>query len=175
MKEMRLPDSQLRSWYARRSASVTMVFLKKSTNSGISPSSILRTPRVGEDEVAIVTLFIAELYPESSSLIDGALEEVGWGTEVLAMERKGKGNSKIEVEYARAKVMGSEAHSSAQSYRCSKRRRGDSFPEKKGYLSVSTARGIRKRDRGAEQFGSLKYFEIHSVRGKEPCFDKRLL
>jgi hypothetical protein len=75
-----------------------MVFLKKSINSGISPSSILITPRVGEDEVTIVALFIAELYPESSSLIDGALGEVGWGTEVLAMERKGEGNSKTEGE-----------------------------------------------------------------------------
>jgi hypothetical protein len=49
------------------------------------------------------------------------------------------------------------------------------FPRKKGYLSASTARGIRKRDRGAEKFGSLKYFKICSIRGKEPCFDKRLL
>jgi hypothetical protein len=49
------------------------------------------------------------------------------------------------------------------------------FPRKKGYLSVSTARGIRMRDRGAEQFESLKYFEVRNVRGKEPCFDKRLL
>jgi hypothetical protein len=79
------------------------------------------TPRVGEDEVAIVVLSVAELYPESSSLIDGARGEIGWGTEVLAMERKGEGNSKTEGEYARAKVMRSEAHSSAQSYRCSKR------------------------------------------------------
>jgi hypothetical protein len=67
-----------------------MVFLKKSTNSGISPSSILMTPRVREDEVAIVALSVAELYPESLSLFDGALGEVGWGTEVLAMERKGE-------------------------------------------------------------------------------------
>jgi hypothetical protein len=49
------------------------------------------------------------------------------------------------------------------------------FQRKKRYLSVSTARGIRKRDRGAEKFGSLKYFEVRSVRGKEPCFDRRLL
>jgi hypothetical protein len=55
------------------------------------------TPRVGEDEVAITALSVAELYPESS-LIDGALGEVGWGTEVLAMERKGEGNSKTEGE-----------------------------------------------------------------------------
>jgi hypothetical protein len=48
------------------------------------------------------------------------------------------------------------------------------FPRKK-YLSVSTARGIQKQDRGAEKFGSLKYFEVRNVRGKEPCFDKRLL
>jgi hypothetical protein len=37
------------------------------------------TPRVGEDEVTIAALSVAELYPESSSLIDGALGEVGWG------------------------------------------------------------------------------------------------
>jgi hypothetical protein len=56
------------------------------------------TPRVGEDEVTIVALSITELYPESSSLIDGVLGEVGWGTDVLAMERKGEGNSKTEGE-----------------------------------------------------------------------------
>jgi hypothetical protein len=56
------------------------------------------TPRVGEDEVTIAALSVAKLYPESSSLIDGALGEVGWGTEVLAMEREGKGNSKTEGE-----------------------------------------------------------------------------
>jgi hypothetical protein len=57
------------------------------------------TPRVGEDEVTIVALSVAELYPESSSsLIDGVLGEVGWGTEVLAMEREGEGNSKTEGE-----------------------------------------------------------------------------
>jgi hypothetical protein len=56
------------------------------------------TPQVGEDEVAIATLSVAELYPESSSLIDGTLGEVGWGTEVLAMEQKGEGNSKTEGE-----------------------------------------------------------------------------
>jgi hypothetical protein len=56
------------------------------------------TPQVGEDEVTIAALSIAELYLESSSLIDGALGEVGWGTEVLAMEREGEGNSKMEGE-----------------------------------------------------------------------------
>jgi hypothetical protein len=56
------------------------------------------TPRVGEDEVTITALSVAELYPELSSLIDGALGEVGWGTEVLAMEREGEGNSKKEGE-----------------------------------------------------------------------------
>jgi hypothetical protein len=56
------------------------------------------TPRVGEDEVTIATLFVAELYPESSSLIDGTLGEVGWGTEVFAMERDEEGNSKTEGE-----------------------------------------------------------------------------
>jgi hypothetical protein len=48
------------------------------------------TPRVREDEVTIAALSVAELYPESSSLIDGVLGEVGWGTEVLAMEREGE-------------------------------------------------------------------------------------
>jgi hypothetical protein len=56
------------------------------------------TPWVGEDEVTIAELSIAELYLDSSSLIDGALGEVGWGTEVLAMERKGEGNSQTEGE-----------------------------------------------------------------------------
>jgi hypothetical protein len=75
-----------------------IVFLKKSVNSGISPSSILMTPQVGVDEVAIAALSVAELYPESSSLIDGALGEVGRGTEVLAMEREGEGSSEKEGE-----------------------------------------------------------------------------
>jgi hypothetical protein len=56
------------------------------------------TPRVEEDEVAIAALFVAELYPESSLLINGALGEVGWRTEVLAMGRKGEGNGKTEGE-----------------------------------------------------------------------------
>jgi hypothetical protein len=62
------------------------------------PVIILMMPRVGEDKVTITVLSIAELYPESSSLIDGALGEVGRGTEVLAMEREGEGNSKKEDE-----------------------------------------------------------------------------
>jgi hypothetical protein len=36
------------------------------------------------------------LYPESLSLIDRALEEVGRGTKVLAMEREGEESSKKE-------------------------------------------------------------------------------
>jgi hypothetical protein len=56
------------------------------------------TPRVGEDEVTTAALSIAELYPELSSLIDEALGEVGWGIEVLAVEREGEGNSKTEGE-----------------------------------------------------------------------------
>jgi hypothetical protein len=55
-------------------------------------------PQVGEDEVTIAALSIAELYPESSPLIDGALGEEGWGTEVLAMEREREGNIKKEGE-----------------------------------------------------------------------------
>jgi hypothetical protein len=56
------------------------------------------TPRVGEDEDAIAAHSVTELYPESSSLIDGALGEVGRGTEVLAMEREGEESSKKEGE-----------------------------------------------------------------------------
>jgi hypothetical protein len=56
------------------------------------------TPRVGDDEVAIAALSVVELYPESSLLIDGALGEVGRGTEVLVMEREGEGSSKKEGE-----------------------------------------------------------------------------
>jgi hypothetical protein len=62
------------------------------------PTIHLNDARVGEDEVAIAALSIAELYPESSSLIDGALGEVGWGTKVLAMEQKGEENGKTEGE-----------------------------------------------------------------------------
>jgi hypothetical protein len=62
------------------------------------PSSILMTPQVGEDEVTIAALSVAELYPESSSLIGGALREVGQGTEVLSMEREGEENSETEGE-----------------------------------------------------------------------------
>jgi hypothetical protein len=54
------------------------------------------TPWVGEDEVTIAALSVTELYPESSSLIGGALGEVGRGTEVLAMEREGEENSETE-------------------------------------------------------------------------------
>jgi hypothetical protein len=56
------------------------------------------TPQDGEDEVTIAALSVAELYPESSSLIGGALGEVRWGTEVLAMEREGEENSETEGE-----------------------------------------------------------------------------
>jgi hypothetical protein len=75
-----------------------LISSRQSTNSGISSSSILMTPQVGEDEVTIAALSVAELDPESSSLIDGALGEVGRGTEVLAMERGGEGSSKKEGE-----------------------------------------------------------------------------
>jgi hypothetical protein len=71
--------------------------------------------------------------------------------------------------------MGPDAHSSAQSYMCINDSVVIHFPRKKGYLSVSIARGIRKQDREAKKFGSLKYFEVRSVREKEPYFDKKLL
>jgi hypothetical protein len=56
------------------------------------------TSRVGEDEVTITALSVTELYLESSSLINGALGEVGRETEVLAMEREREGSSKKEGE-----------------------------------------------------------------------------
>jgi hypothetical protein len=56
------------------------------------------TSRVGEDEVTIAALSVAELYLESSLLIGGALGEVGRGTEVLDMEREGEENSETEGE-----------------------------------------------------------------------------
>jgi hypothetical protein len=40
------------------------------------------------------------------------------------------------------------------------------FPRKR-YLSVSTTHGIQMRNQEAKKFGSLKYFEVHSVQGKE--------
>jgi hypothetical protein len=48
IKKTKLPGSHPRSWYARRSSSVTVVFLKKSVSYGIPPSAILVAPRVGE-------------------------------------------------------------------------------------------------------------------------------
>jgi hypothetical protein len=77
MKETKLSVSHPRSWYARRSSSVTVVFLKKSVSSGISPFAILVAPRVGEEEADIVALSALELYPESSVLTDGATRAAG--------------------------------------------------------------------------------------------------
>jgi hypothetical protein len=71
--------------------------------------------------------------------------------------------------------MGPDAHSSAQFICAANDSVEIRFPRKKGYLSVSTARGIRKRDREAKKFGSLKYFEVCDVQGKESWFDKKLL
>jgi hypothetical protein len=49
----------------------TVVFLKKSVCSGISPSVILVAPRVGEEEAAIVVLSAPESCLKSSALVDG--------------------------------------------------------------------------------------------------------
>jgi hypothetical protein len=73
MKETKLPVSHPRSWYARRSFSVTVVLLKKSVSSGISPSAILVAPRVREEEVTIAAISAPESCPESSALADGAV------------------------------------------------------------------------------------------------------
>jgi hypothetical protein len=72
MKETKLPVSHPQSWYARQPSSVTVVFLKKSVSSGISPAAILVAPRVGEEGV-IAALFA----PESSALADGATGAAG--------------------------------------------------------------------------------------------------
>jgi hypothetical protein len=83
MKETKLPVSHPRSWYARRSSSVTVVFLKKSVSYGISSVAILVAPRVGE-EAAIAALSAPESCPESSVLADGA---TGARTMVSAIEQ----------------------------------------------------------------------------------------
>jgi hypothetical protein len=77
MKETKLPVGHSRSLYARRSSSITVVFLKKSVSYGISPSAIFVAPRVGEEEAVITVLFALELCPESSVLADGATEAAG--------------------------------------------------------------------------------------------------
>jgi hypothetical protein len=46
------------------------------------------------------------------------------------------------------------------------------FP-RKICLFVSTTRAIRKRDRGAKKFGSIKDFEVRNVHKMEP-WDKRI-
>jgi hypothetical protein len=83
MKETKLPVSHPRSWYAQRSSSVTIIFLKKSVSSEISPSAILVAPWVGEEEAVIVVLFTLE----SSSLTDGATGVAGSWTVVLDMDQ----------------------------------------------------------------------------------------
>jgi hypothetical protein len=87
MKEIKLPVSNPRSWYARRSSSVTVVFLKKSVSSGIFPSAIFVVSQVGEDEAAIMVLSIPESCPESSALVDEAMRAVGARAVVSAMEQ----------------------------------------------------------------------------------------
>jgi hypothetical protein len=69
--------SHPQSWYARRSSSVTIAFLKKSVSSGISPFVILMAPRVGQEEDAIAALSAPESCPESSALADGATGAAG--------------------------------------------------------------------------------------------------
>jgi hypothetical protein len=76
MKETKLPVSHPRSWYVRWLSSVMVVFLKKLVSLGISPTTILVAPRVGE-EAAIAALSALESCPESSALADGATGAVG--------------------------------------------------------------------------------------------------
>jgi hypothetical protein len=70
MKETKLPVSHPRSWYARWSSSVTVIFLKKLVSSEISPFAILVAPQVGEEEAAITALSTLESCPKSSALAD---------------------------------------------------------------------------------------------------------
>jgi hypothetical protein len=86
MKEIKLPISHPRSWYARRSYLVTVVFFKKLVSLGISPAAILVAPRVGEEAV-IASLFAPESCPESSALADGATGATGAWTVVSAIEQ----------------------------------------------------------------------------------------
>jgi hypothetical protein len=77
IKGTKLPVSHPRSWYARRSSLVTVVFLKKSVSSGISTSAIFVAAQVGEEEAAIVVLSTPKSCPESSALADGAMGAAG--------------------------------------------------------------------------------------------------
>jgi hypothetical protein len=86
MKETKLSVSRPRSWYARWSSSITVVFLKKSVSSGFSPAAILVAPRVGEED-AIVALSAPESCPKSSALADGATGAAGVWTVVSVIEQ----------------------------------------------------------------------------------------
>jgi hypothetical protein len=77
MKETKLPVSHPQSWYAWRSYSVTIVFLKKSVSYGISPSAIFVVPRVGEEDAAIAVLSVPESCPKSSALTNEATRAAG--------------------------------------------------------------------------------------------------
>jgi hypothetical protein len=87
MKETKLLVSHPQSWYAQRSSSVTVVFLKKSVSFRISPSTIFVAPRVGEEEAAIAVLSILESCPESSALADEVMRALGARAMALAMEQ----------------------------------------------------------------------------------------
>jgi hypothetical protein len=87
MKETKLPVSHPRSWYAQWSSSVTVVFLKKSVSSGISPFAIFATLQVGEEEAAIVVLSVPESCHESSVLADEAMRAAWARAVVSAMEQ----------------------------------------------------------------------------------------
>jgi hypothetical protein len=87
MKDTKLPVSHPRSWYARWSYSVTVVFLKKSVSSKISPSVILVAPRVGEEEATIIALSAQESCLKPSALADGAMGAAGACTVVSVIEQ----------------------------------------------------------------------------------------
>jgi hypothetical protein len=88
MKETKLPVSQPRSWYARRSSLIMVDLLKKSISSGIPPSAILVAPWVGEEHAANAVLSAPESCLESSLLTDGATGERGHGQWCQPRSRK---------------------------------------------------------------------------------------
>jgi hypothetical protein len=82
MKETKLSISHPRLWYAWWSSSITVVFLKKSMSSEISPSAIFAAPRVGEEETAIAVLFVSDSCPELSVLVDRVMNAMGMNSGV---------------------------------------------------------------------------------------------
>jgi hypothetical protein len=60
-----------------------------------------------------------------------------------------------------------DVHSGVQLYMCDRRQCDNLFPYKR-CLSILTTCAIWPRDREAEKFRNLKYFEVRNIQEKEP-------